>query len=498
MQPLAFLLFLTLPYGGAHAQGSTACSLTSASYGTLAFNCAGTQLTQQFPSVVTATPPQPPQSGVYYIAPNGDDKKDGTTPATAWYTLNHPIARGNIVMMQPGLYAGDHFQSTKWATPSGSNGYAVLMCNSTALNCFVDGAQGSGSERSAIHVGAPYWAVIGVTATASCGQNCVGYCFSTNSHHVLFINVYAHDCIWSGASTTGDYVAYIGTGLYHNAFQNWAGDGGCPSNDSDITPTAFDTAAGPHKFYAAYFSMKSGSYDTCVDGHGLIFDSLDQNNYHSQVVIEQCMMLGNAIHGLHLFKSRPWTGPSQVFNCTFYGNHALQRGGAGGGEVNLQESNGITFNKNIMQATAATQSGWNGTTTTSGKVYALASTYSWPNTIFTNNDYFGVNGQHYCDYSDAGGGCNRNSQYRPTFGAGNVNVDPRFVNPAIPASAPDCSQSATVTACFAPIIAGFKARNPAVAGMGYRPPGACAPDPFWPTWVPVSLIPDGIVTKPCS
>jgi hypothetical protein len=94
MQPLAFLLFLTLPYGGAHAQGSTACSLTSASYGTLAFNCAGTQLTQQFPSVVTATPPQPPQSGVYYIAPNGDDKKDGTTPATAWYTLNHPIARG--------------------------------------------------------------------------------------------------------------------------------------------------------------------------------------------------------------------------------------------------------------------------------------------------------------------------------------------------------------------------------------------------------------------
>jgi len=110
----------------------------------------------------------------------------------------------------------------------------------------------------------------------------------------------------------------------------------------------------------------------------------------------------------------------------FYGNHAFQRGGAGGGEVNLQESNGVTVNKNIMQATVATQSGWNGTTTTSGKVYAIASVYSWPNVIFTNNDYFGVNGQHYCDYSDAGGGCNRNSQYRPTFGAGNVNVDVRI------------------------------------------------------------------------
>ena len=141
MRLLGFMLLLTLPYGGvAHAQASPACSLTSTIHGPLAFNCAGTQLTQPFPSAATATPPQPPkpQSGVYYVAPNGDDKKDGTTPATAWYTLNHPIARGNIVMMQPGSYAGDHFQSTKWATPIGTSGYAVLMCNSNVLNCFVD------------------------------------------------------------------------------------------------------------------------------------------------------------------------------------------------------------------------------------------------------------------------------------------------------------------------------------------------------------------------
>ena len=154
MHLLAVLALLTLPLGGvAPARIGTACSLTSTTNGTLTLSCAGRQVTQPFPSTVTAGPPPwppppsvPVQSGVYYIAPNGDDTKDGTTPATAWYTLDHAIARGNVVMMQPGTFAGDHFQSTKWATPTGSSGYAVLMCNSTVLNCFVDGAQGSGSR----------------------------------------------------------------------------------------------------------------------------------------------------------------------------------------------------------------------------------------------------------------------------------------------------------------------------------------------------------------
>jgi hypothetical protein len=119
-----------------------------------------------------------------------------------------------------------------------------------------------------------------------------------------------------------------------------------------------------------------------------------------------------------------------VKTSTFYGNHTGANGViAGQGEVVLQESNGYTFDHNIMQSIAASQSGYGGE---SGKLYAIASLYSGPTVAFTNNDYIGVNGQYYWDFSDYGGGCNPNSQYRPTFGAGNVNVDPQFVNPVIP------------------------------------------------------------------
>jgi hypothetical protein len=191
------------------------------------------------------------QGGVYYITPNGNDANDGKTIAPAWYTLNHPVNCGDIVYSEPGIYAGDHFQSTKWATPQACAAaklpYAILWCHSSVLNCFVDGRQGTGKERSAIHVGAPTWAVTGFTATANCGKYCYGYCYGTSAHHVLFINDYAHDCIWSGASTGNDYVAYIGVLLYHNAFQNWVGGGGCPSNDSDINAVAYDSAPGTHR-----------------------------------------------------------------------------------------------------------------------------------------------------------------------------------------------------------------------------------------------------------
>jgi hypothetical protein len=72
------------------------------------------------------------------------------------------------------------------------------------------------------------------------------------------------------------------------------------------------------------------------------------------------------------------------------------------------------------------------------------------------------------------------------------------VNPVIPTIPPDCSKAATVLECLAFVIAGFKAQNPAVAGMGYQAPGACAFDPLWPTWIRPSDIPAGLVTKPCA
>jgi len=147
-----------------------------------------------------------------------------------------------------------------------------------------------------------------------------------------------------------------------------------------------------------------------------------------------------------------------------------------------------------MQSTKATNTHYVGNPPVlqTYNVYALVCGYC--SGTVTNSDYFGVGGQNYFGYHH-----NEAPGFDYTFAAGNVQVDPQFVSPAIPASTPDCGNAATVIVCAAPIIAGFKTQNPAVAGMGYQPPGACVPDQYWPSsWLPVSLVPDGLVTKPCS
>jgi hypothetical protein len=190
------------------------------------------------------------------------------------------------------------------------------------------------------------------------------------------------------------YVAWIGVLLFRAATSTAASGGGCPSNLSDITPLAVDKNAGTHKFYKGFFSMRAHLGANCIDGHGLIFDSWAMHAYTAQLVIEDSMFLGNGQQGLHFFKSSSY--PGYVKTSTFYGNHTGANGViAGQGEVVLQESNGYTFDRNIMQSIAASQSGYGGE---SGKLYAIASLYSGLTVAFTNNDYIGVNGQHYCDF----------------------------------------------------------------------------------------------------
>jgi hypothetical protein len=128
-------------------------------------------------------------------------------------------------------------------------------------------------------------------------------------------------------------------------------------------------------------------------------------------------------------------------------------------------------------------------------IYALLSSFG--SGTVTNTNYFGLNGQHF--------GTGAFTTNHVTFGSGNSNLTANFSNTSVlPTSStgPDCSTFATTTACMQSVINGMKYTNASIpAGLGYQPPGPCGTDPgnaAWPAWIPVSIIPTGLVTVPCT
>ena len=87
--------------------------------------------------------------------------------------------------------------------------------------------------------------------------------------------------------------------------------------------------------------------------------------------------------------------------------------------------------------------------------------------------------------------------YAPTL-TNVTQATPNFVNAHQVAAAPDCSTATSVPQCLAQLIADFRPRPAGTVGLGYQKPGACAPNPDWPTWIGPGDAPDGIITKPCG
>jgi hypothetical protein len=500
-----------------------------------------------------ASPPRPPppSSGTtYYITPNGSDRADGKAFATAWHSPKHNINCADNIIVQPGNYTGVPFAAGQWGMlqncpGSADHPYAILKCGGTHIqDCNVVAKGANARGVSAFETDTPYWAIIGFTASTQCGLGTVGsggtgngycYCFAASSHHILHINDYAHDCNWGALNTNApavDYHAHIGVLLFHNAWQNIAGGGGCSSNFSFFPGTPFDSNPGPHIFMSGLYSMRAGSNRSCIDGHGLIFDDYISNrpwrNFQVEIAIENSLFLANAIHGVSIC-CRSNVGPgSHIKNSTVYGNHQYNvttpdgtyAAAGGGGEVTYYTGGPMDIDNTIIMASVAQQpcatygpstrggstyifescGTYGGTSVVYAPVYAITSSYG--SGTITNTDYFGQNGQHYCNSHDLPSGCwppGNNTYASPTFDSTDISVDPQFVNPTVPIANPDCGQAATTTACISSIIAGFVPQNPAVANMGYRAPGACAPDADWPAWVPTNsnYLPDGLVQHPC-
>jgi hypothetical protein len=96
------------------------------------------------------------------------------------------------------------------------------------------------------------------------------------------------------------------------------------------------------------------------------------------------------------------------------------------------------------------------------------------------------------------------------FGTNTYN-NPGFANPGgLPTGAPNCSSYTNTTDCMNTGYSVYADLTPsgAAAGVGYKPPGACAADAYYPTWLKgivylrwsgTALSENaGLVNKPCD
>lgn len=478
----------------------------------------------------------------YYISPTGSDSANGTSPSTAWATPNHALDCGDVVIAEAGTYSAGQFGAGHWgavsgcpSTTGGIDGqggiyFSVLLCAGPDMtSCTVDGG-----SNEAFRVDSSNWAIEGFTTTQLATASAGGYAIACNTatsettttqHHIAFINDIASNCdaagfgsdSWTGPGGGVDQYALVGA-IAYNAAPSQGGQI-CGSGVSIIPVDGPDTSPGTHIFVAGAFSYRNINASTgegCnTDGEGLIFDSWGVQPFSHQAVAEQNAFWGNGGPGFEAFPQGNGTSDDQativVFGNTSYGNYQDPKH-VGSGDLML---NGIypttasyTFTDNVFEATQGSSAG--------GTVYgaAISCKNGCPQSVLsiTGNSIW----NSHAPTTTAPGGDNTTAWYNgadqgASFPWGtNTYDDPGFADAsALPQTAPSCATYANTTACM--IAAGVPADltpSGAAAGRGYKAPGACAADAYYPTWLKgvVYLSANGatltenagLITKPCD
>jgi hypothetical protein len=420
----------------------------------------------------------------YFLSPTGNDSNPGTA-ASPWLSPNHAVNCGDTIVRVAGTYSGANFQN--WGTVSScpsSDGiyFAQVKCAGPYVDsCAVADTTTNGAV---IIINQSNWAFVGGLVSSTTATCYAGQTDSKVLHHIAFINVVANGCYGSGiADYNDDYQAIVGAIIYNST----RSPAECYSGVNFFEPTNFDTAPGTHIFVAGVFSVGNFNPDPCAgglptDGEGFVFDTFSgspNGAFTGLTVIEQSMGLGNGGRCIDVFNEN--TADILVLKNTCYGNLLASPMAVDNpaGEIYFHKLIGsvlVQSRFNIAQETVA-NSGYYGCAVYD--VYAATEVYG--------NYCFGVSDQ------DKAAGMSTGF----SFGT-NTLADPQFVNPVVPAGVPAaCATAALTTTCMATTIANFTAQAAGAVGLGYQPPGPCAPDAYFPTWLK-GVIPDGLITKPCG
>jgi hypothetical protein len=439
---------------------------------------------------------------LHYMAPNGNDNCNGTSPAIgssgncAWATPNHGMHCGDVIVAAAGNYIKNQF-GRNWGAvtncPSTSGGidrgggiyFAIVLCGGLDLQACQINAGGSGNPRTQVEFygGQSNWALEGFRLNGggptrglgirTCSDNGAPY---YKSHHIALINSIVtnsmqgfggndcgHGVASDGSSQTTtnfmDYVAAVGN-IVEDANHNGDYQGGICVGAIDFTNLGnWDTTEGPHTFLYNNYGINNQS-PACAsqyDGHAFYSDAPDAHGFSQLEVIANNIAYLSTRSCIALTYGAQTTAAASfhVFNNTCYDNVANMGSNTNFGELNLNTGNNNTnwavVVSNNIAYTDRTTSG-----TASGQVYAwdLWQILSYPPSVF------GVTGQENifkgvatsCNFGncDSTFSVEFNDQTVPS--GANFYVNPQFTNTSDLLSnhttVPNCTGFVNTTACM--------------------------------------------------
>jgi parallel beta-helix repeat protein len=314
----------------------------------------------------------------FYVATNGSDTNNGTSPSTPWATIQKAdtSARtgGDCINVAPGTYQANVLIQHGGNAPT-STGYVVYRCQ-TMDACHIL-APGGGSLWGFAKAG-NFVVVDGfeldgnnslqtdgiadaciVTSDANYGRGNSPYQAGGSSHHIWVLNNIIHHCNLAGVALSGKEWYYtIHNTVYHNAWTSgYQGSGigyvavqcveangtncytsgisGTPSSDYSYTPLGNDTIFGPPAGYFPFHNVVAWNvvynnrinYNNPVgcsahtDGNGIIMDTFLDNFSNTLAYPYQTLVMNNVSYynggrGIHVFRSSNVT----VANNTVFNN----------------------------------------------------------------------------------------------------------------------------------------------------------------------------------
>lgn len=439
--------------------------------------------------------------------------------------------------------AGSPFTAGNWgnvsncpSTTAGIDGTggiyaAVFLCaGSDLMSCPVNGFGGNAIWPTRSTAGGN-WSVQGFLGTQDANAS-DGTCFSaendtdnggtnTTLNYLIWSNDIASTCDLGGfgvgsdsyPSGSWDHVAAMGLIAWNTAVSTGGGGGICGSNMSLIVaPSGSDP--GTHTYTAgffSYFGRNSPSGNVCPtgtfnsDGEGIIWDSIAESTYNHQVVVEQSVLWQNGSACIMFFPAGNTAGADQAqyyaHDNTCVTNMADPQHVAGA-ELYLNGvsptttgvyhiNNNIFLNPYICPGGIATCTGVQDGQCDPGNtgVCAAAVTGYGSVAITSYSSLIDISGNYIFDShvptSSSTGGNNTwvgdaGGTHSWVFGT-NTYVDPGLANiSALPITAPNCTGYRSVFACMN--AAGVIADVANSTGVGYKPPGPCGPNTYFPTW----------------